>query len=128
MTAEEKKPSSETPVTSERPKTTKGGRNLILLGIGAVLIASLTTFIALKIYHDSGDIYLDRSRPGFLPEKEEAEADKDPADYSFKDSGALTSEVLDEYLENLKQEINRLNDFSAEPFDAAPLSDETLGF
>ena len=107
---------------------TPGGRNLFLLGLGAILITLITTFVSLKIYHDSGDIYLDRSRPGFLPEKEEVESDKDPADFKFSESGSITDEVLDEYLKNLKQEINRLNDFSDEPFGSAPLSDETLGF
>lgn len=115
-------------VEPEKPKVSKGGRNLVMLGVGATLIAFLTTFIALKIYHDSGDIYLDRSRPGFLPEKEEAEKDKDPADYTFSDSGKLTEDIIDEYLENLKKEINRLNDFSDDPFGEKPLKDDTLGF
>lgn len=133
MSAEIKKPEITTPEpvkTEDKAKISKGGRNLILLGIGAVLIASTTTFVALKIYHDSGDIYLDRSRPGFLPEKEEAEAEAERSsdDFEFSDSGPLTSELLDEYLENLKQEINRLNDFSSEPFSSTPLSNETLGF
>jgi len=105
-----------------------GSRNLVLLGIGAIFITLITTFVSLKIYHDSGDIYLDRSRPGFLPEKEEAESDKEPADFKFSESGAVTDEALDEYLQNLRQEINRLNDFSDAPFDPVPLSDETLGF
>ncbi|MBR3594729.1 hypothetical protein IKL45_00620 [Candidatus Saccharibacteria bacterium] len=107
---------------------TSGGRNLVLLGIGAILITFITTFVSLKIYHDSGDIYLDRSRPGFLPEKEEAESDKESADFKFPDSGDITNEVLDEYLNNLKQEIDRLNDFSDDPFGSAPLSNENLGF
>ena len=115
-------------VKDDKAKLSKGGHNLIILGVAAIFIAFATTFVALKIYHDSGDIYLDRSRPGFLPEKEEAEAEKDPADFEFKDSGPLTPEVLDEYLDNLKQEINRLNDFSSEPYNPTPLSDETLGF
>ena len=68
----------------------KGGRNLLLLGIIATSIAFLTTFISLKIYHDSGDIYLDRSRPGFLPEKEEVEKDEDSDSFLFSDSGLLT--------------------------------------
>ncbi len=115
-------------VAKETPKDTpKGGRNLLLLGIGAILMAILTTFISLTIYHDSGDIYLDRSRPGFLPEKEEVEETTDNSDdYALPDSGRLTEEILDEYLENLKKEINRLNDFSDAPFGEKPLSDETL--
>ncbi len=120
------KPTLIKPKTEDKPKLTNGGRNLLLLGLGAILVTFLVTFVALKIYHDSGDIYLDRSRPGFLPEKDEAESEV-PSNYELKDSGPLTSELLDEYLESLKQEINRLNDFSSEPFDPAPLSDQTLG-
>ena len=112
----------------EKPKVSNGGRNLVLLGLGAILITFLTTFVSLKIYHDSGDIYLDRSRPGFLPEKEETEEAKDPNDFQFSDSGKITEEVLDEYLENLKKEIDRLNDYSDNPFAAKPLSNDTLGF
>ena len=52
---------------------TRGGKNLVLLGASAVLIATVTTCISLAIYHNSGDIYIDRSRPGFLPDKEEIE-------------------------------------------------------
>ncbi len=106
----------------------KGGRNLLLLGIIATSIAFLTTFISLKIYHDSGDIYLDRSRPGFLPEKEEVEKDEDSDSFVFSDSGLLTPEVLEEYLGSLKQEINHLDDFSSDPFSTLPLSDSILGF
>ena len=123
MTDDPKGPKDQKP-----PKLSSGGRNLVLLGIGAILITFLTTFISLKIYHDSGDIYLDRSRPGFLPEKDEAEDDKEPDDYKLPESGKITEEILDEYLDNLKQEINRLNDFSDEPFGSTPLTDETLGF
>ncbi|MBR2586897.1 hypothetical protein IKE71_00790 [Candidatus Saccharibacteria bacterium] len=117
--------------TSEPENTSRlsrGGRNLILLGLGATLITFIATFVSLKIYHDSGDIYLDRSRPGFLPEKEETEKDKDPGEYAFPDSGKLTEESLDEYLENLKKELDRLNDYSDEPFGGKALSSDLLGF
>ncbi len=112
----------------DKSKASKGGRNLIILGAIATVFAFVTTFISLKIYHDSGDIYLDRSRPGFLPEKEEAEEEKDPGDYSFPETGKLTEEGLDEYIENLKREMTRLDDFSVEPFADAPLSNEALNF
>lgn len=118
----------EQPQKSDKPQVFKGGRNLVILGVAATLIAFLTTFISLKIYHDSGDIYLDRSRPGFLPEKEESETDEKTDSFVFSDSGKLTQEVLDEYLNNLKQEINRINDFSSDPFGASALSDSILGF
>lgn len=112
---------------TNKPKLAPGVRNLLILGVGATLITFLVTSISLKLYHDSGDIYLDRSRPGFLPEEEENEMDKDSANYVFPDSGAVTLEVLDEYLENLKTELDRLNDFSSTPFGPAPLSDDALG-
>ena len=128
MNNEEKK-DVQVEAPKEAPKNvSKGGRNLLLLGLGATLVAFLTTFISLKLYHDSGDIYLDRSRPGFLPEKEEVEEKDESGDYALPDSGSLTKEILDEYLKNLKNEINRLNDFSDDPFGEKPLSDETLGF
>ena len=69
-------------------RMTSGARNLCLLGLGATAITFVFTFITLKIYHDSGDIYLDRSRPGFLPEKEEVEQDRDETDYTFSESGS----------------------------------------
>ena len=49
---------------------TTGGRNLVLLGVGSILIAFIMTGVSLAVYHNSGDIYLDRSRPGFLPDEE----------------------------------------------------------
>ena len=88
------------PLKTKKEKMSPGARNLIILGVGATLITFLFTFITLKIYHDSGDIYLDRSRPGFLPEQEEVEQDKDDSDYSFSDNGKITNEVIEEYLKN----------------------------
>ena len=120
--------SSQDVQNDNKPQIPKGGRNLVILGVAATLITLVTTFVSLKIYHDSGDIYLDRSRPGFLPEKEEVETTETPDDYVFPNSGKLTPEVLDEYLENLKTEIERADNFSADPFGITPLSDITLGF
>ncbi|MBQ6130470.1 hypothetical protein IJI72_02150 [Candidatus Saccharibacteria bacterium] len=116
-----------TQAPTSSPRLNPNTRNLLLLGLGACLITVLTTAVSLKVYHDSGDIYLDRSRPGFLPETEEAEAEKDDSDYAFSDSGVITQEVLDEYLSNLKAELNRLNDFSSDPFGEKLLSNDSLG-
>ncbi len=117
------------PVKTEAPEKPKKNYNLVFLGIGATVLAFLTTFISLKLYHDSGDIYLDRSRPGFLPEKEEVEqSEQEKSDYAFPSTGTITPEVMDEFLENLKAEVNRLNDFPVEAFDPNSLSDDTLGF
>ena len=115
------------PRSNSKSRLSPGGRNLLILGLGATLITFALTALSLKIYHDSGDIYLDRSRPGFLPEKEEAEAEQDDTDYVFPDSGILTKATLEEYLENLERELDRLNDFSSEPFGDAPLTSDSLG-
>ncbi|MBQ3261510.1 hypothetical protein IJH29_02560 [Candidatus Saccharibacteria bacterium] len=112
--------------TSE-PHLSHGGKNLLLLWLGAAIFTFLTTFVALKVYHDSGDIYLDRSRPGFLPEKSETK-DSDEASFTFSDTGKITSENLGELLTNLKAELNSLNDYPVQdPFGASALSNETLG-
>jgi hypothetical protein len=106
----------------------KGGRKLIILGITSALIALATTGISLAIYHNSGDIYLDRSRPGFLPDEEEIEeAEKEPQNtYTFSDSGAITDDVIDEFLKNLNENIEGLEKF-IEPFSPQSLSDNSLG-
>lgn len=99
-----------------------GGRNLVILGVLATLIALTTTGISLVIYHNSGDIYLDRSRPGFLPDKEETA----PEDYVFSDSGEINSEIIRDYLRALDAEVDGIQKFTA-PFDGSSLSDDALG-
>ena len=103
-----------------------GGRNLILLGAGAILIALATTSISLAIYHKSGDIYLDRSRPGFLPDEEEAKEDEEEEEYDFSKSGKLTINILEEYLERLDIEVKAIDAYE-KPFDSDALSDSRLG-
>ena len=106
----------------------KGTRNIIILGIVATVITIILTVISMMIYHNSGDIYLDRSRPGYLPDEEEIEEnEKEPEDkYVFSDSGAITDEVIDEFLENLNKNIEGLEKF-IEPFAPQSLSDISLG-
>ena len=88
----------------------KGGINLIILGIISIVIAGATTGISMLIYHNSGDIYLDRSRPGFLPDEEEAleEAENEEDDYDFQKTGPVDLNVIDEYLKKIKKEADRL--------------------
>ena len=105
----------------------KGGRNLVLLGVISALIALATTVVSLLIYHNSGDIYLDRSRPGFLPDEEEAEQEaEDDDDYDFDEAGELTAATLEEYIEKMKVEIEAIDAYE-KPFDSEVLSDEKLG-
>lgn len=105
---------------------TRGGRNLIIMGVAAVAVAMLTTGVSLAIYHNSGDIYLDRSRPGFLPDEEEISDGGPEVEYQFDESGAITAEDLGEYLEEFQKEIEAVDAY-ADPFAAEALSDERLG-
>lgn len=106
---------------------TRGGRNLTILGVGAILIAVITTATSLTLYHTSGDIYLDRSRPGYLPDEDEASASTEMnTNYTFSDSGTLDYGNLTEYLEEFKKVDDRLNSFP-DPYAPLPLSDESLG-
>jgi len=103
---------------------TAGGKNLIILGVGSIVIALVTSGVSLAVYHNSGDIYLDRSRPGFLPDEEEASAQE--TDYTFSDKGGeITEAELDEYLKNLDEVQDYFNAVPA-PFSAESLSDASL--
>ncbi len=105
----------------------RGGRNLVILGVFATVIALVTTGISLILYHNSGDIYLDRSRPGFLPDEEEAQEEKiEEEEYSFSRSGKITAEVIDELLRNFDIEMQAVDSYS-DQFDEGALSDERLG-
>ena len=106
----------------------KGGRNLFILGVLSVAITGVLSVVSLCLYHYSGDVYLDRSRPGFLPSEEEIESDATVTkpDYNFSDSGAINADTLDEYLEKLKAEIEYLKKFE-NPFGDKALSNESLG-
>lgn len=105
----------------------KGGRNLVILGIISTVVALVTTGFALAIYHNSGDIYLDRSRPGFLPDEEEIESD-DVAEeeYDFNKVDKLDAETIETYLENLNEITKSLDEYD-DSFNASALSDEKLG-
>lgn len=111
-----------------RIKMTHGGRNLVILGIASTMIALVTTGVSLAIYHNSGDIYLDRSRPGFLPDEQEIkqEEQKEEEEYSFEKSGKLTMQVVEEYLEKIQLEVKSIDAYER-PFDENALSDDRLG-
>ena len=114
--------------SNSQDKSKKGGFNLILMGIIAIVIAMATTGVSMAIYHNSGDIYLDRSRPGFLPDEEEIEDDdkKNEVDFDFSKVDKLNAETIKEYLENINKEIEEIDAYK-NPFSAEVLSDENLG-
>lgn len=107
--------------------STRGGRHLAILGAGAILVAGVTTGISLMVYRNSGDIYLDRSRPGYLPDEDEAKDDPvTNTNFVYPDAGPLDKSELERYLEELKAIKTRLDALS-DPYSAGPLSDESLG-
>lgn len=107
--------------------STPGGRNLAILGIGAIILAGVTTGISLMVYRNSGDIYLDRSRPGYLPDEDEVnEEPVTSTNYSYPDYGPLDKAELQRYLEELKTIKTRVDALS-DPYAPSPLSDESLG-
>jgi len=105
-----------------------GARNLVILGILSTVIGIATAGVSLAIYHNTGDIYLDRSRPGFLPDEEEIEQQDEikDVDYQMEASGEINDEILTEYLEKLEEEIKGVDAYQ-KPFDADALSNERLG-
>lgn len=104
-----------------------GKRNLIILGVTAIIIATFSTGVSLWAYRSSGDIYLDRSRPGYLPDEDEAgDTPTTNAGFTFSDTGELNKEELTAYLKELKSINDRIKALS-DPYSAGPLSDESLG-
>lgn len=112
---------------NEKKKMTHGGRNLVILGIASTLIALITTGVSLLVYHNSGDIYLDRSRPGYLPDEEEIEEEGEKEEeYIFEKTGKLNVGTIEEYLEKIQVEVRAIDAYE-KPFDENVLSDERLG-
>ena len=102
-----------------------GGRNLLLLCLGSIIIATITTVISVWIYRATGDIYLDRSRPGYIAEDEKHNDDDDNKE-NFSSEGEINAEALEEYKNQLKAVEDRLK-AAENAFSDDPLSNETLG-
>ncbi len=104
----------------------RGNRRLLVFGVGAIVIAFISAGLSLLVYTISGDLYLDRTRPGFISENEGG-AENPPAEQliSFPNDGAVTSGVLEEYLDQLDK---LQEDINVDPgaFSGDALSDETL--
>ncbi|MBQ3353098.1 hypothetical protein IJG89_02005 [Candidatus Saccharibacteria bacterium] len=105
---------------------TKGGKNLVILGVVSILVAIATTGVSLLIYHNSGDIYLDRSRPGYLPDESEVVEDDVDDDYDFSKVDKLDIKVVEDYIDNLDIELRAIDEVK-DPFGAEVLSDKGLG-
>ena len=104
---------------------TTGGKNLIILGVASVGISLITSGVRLAVYHNSGDIYLDRSRPGFLPDEQEIKESND-FEYTFSDNGGeISADEWKEYSEKLS-EIQEGFNALPDPYSAESLSDGSL--
>jgi hypothetical protein len=106
----------------------KENHNLLILGVCAVLIATITSAASLYLYHKSGDIYLDCSLPG--ADCPSAHADISGAmseeAFTFKDSGKLSQDTLKQYLEELEKTTKGI-DHTGNPYESDSLSDQSLG-
>jgi hypothetical protein len=111
------------------PKSVNGGRNLVLLGFIAIALATISTAVSVYIYQVSGDIYIDRSRPGFLPDDTEiSPIGSDSSSYTFSEDGSITHDVLDEYLQRFNETVNPLSEPGiVDAFSSDALSDDALG-
>ncbi len=109
-------------------KTSKGGRNLIILGVGSVIAALVTSLVSLYVYHKSGDIYLDCSLPESDCPSARANSEENDRDeiYIFSDSGDINKTVLNEYIKEVKKPAERIEK-TIESFNDDVLSDESLG-
>ena len=110
-------------VEDKEKKPIHGGRNLIILGFSAILIALTTTSISLYFY-SKGDIYIDRSRPGYISEDEKHNVDDDVQE-NYSNEGKITEKSLTEYIEELDRVSERI-DASRNDFGPDPLSDDNL--
>lgn len=111
--------------SDDEPFLKPGGRNLLLLCLIGVVMAVISSGISLAIYKGTGDIYLDRSRPGYISEDEVHDAADDGKE-SFSSDGEITKDVLDEYSKEINEIYQRLES-SSEAFSDKALSGETLG-
>lgn len=109
----------------EEDKPINRRRNLILLTIISIVVPLATTSASIFIYRATGDIYLDRSRPGYIEEGEKHD-ETDDGKEQFSNEGKIDKAALDEYLEQLKIVEDRLEESSSD-FDAKALSDQALG-
>ena len=104
--------------------------NLSILAVAATLIALITTSISLYIYKATGDIYIDRSRPGYISKEEEGKVSDDSSKkasvYEFSSEGEINQKILKKYLEKFESIQAKTQDPDSD-FNETPLSDESLG-
>ena len=93
------------------------------MGILAIAIALLTTSVSIYFY-SKGDIYIDRSRPGYISE-DEKHNDEDDRQEKYSNEGDVTEKSIDEYLDELDRVTERI-EATQNDFGPDPLSDDNL--
>jgi len=96
-------------------------KNLLVLTLLMLIIPAITVAGSLIAYDLSGDKYLDRSRPGFMPEED----DSDDTSEIMSEDGPVDRQIIDKYLEGLREYTKGV--LETEFFSDRPLSDESLG-
>lgn len=109
----------------EEPFLKSGGRNLLILTGVCIVAAIVTTSISLYIYRKTGDVYLDRSRPGYISE-DEGDGEDRTAKPEFDDDGPINEEQLDLYLKDLDTAKKHIDE-SKDGFSSNALSNSSLG-
>lgn len=119
--------SEATSATSE--KNPNKNYNLLFLTVAAILFALITTMVSVFIYTASGDIYLDRSRPGFISKEEKTITDGEinsDSSRSFSPEGHVDKKVLKKYLKSYNINLRKIQNADY-AFPDGPISDESLG-
>ena len=112
-------------MNDELPRSS-GGRKLTIFGMVVIFIAIISASVSLFIYSATGDIYLDRSRPGFISDGESIKDDENlKYDAAFPPDGPIDVKILNEYLNKFDAATTEAT-FDSDAFSADALSDENL--
>jgi hypothetical protein len=113
-----------TPAPQNEESAKREINKLPIFIILSIFLALISTIIGLLIYKLSGDIYIDRSRPGYISDQEKNENDGADDAYSFSSDGEVSRKDLDEFYVHMSEAVG---DIKANAFSPDDLSDEALG-
>ena len=97
------------------------------LAVGVIIvliIGILLTSVSMWLYVQSGAAGLDLSRPGLSEVRDNIRVQDN--EFVFSAEGDLTTELVDQYLDNYRREAKLTEQLGA--FDSQPLSDKVLRF
>lgn len=90
-----------------------------------VILAVVMVLVSVNVYYRSGAYQLDLSRPEYRSVRSQIEPDRKVSDDDFQASGAMSDEVLRDFLEKYQIEADRA--VKADAFSADVLGDDQLG-